>query len=368
MLGLQSKPPRDPDEEVEVPFIPPSISDLDEYEEDEEPRPPPAPKPEEPIVPQMLIKLKAYRFRTSKHAWKHVVTMGMHVHPVEQAADEKSEPCSQLRIISWNVDFESPYKEERLAAALRHIEEDVLQCKEDEPPEPCCILLQEVNQSVMPYLLRDEWVRRWFVVTPYTKDKWPDGAHFGNVTLISRSLNLVESHILHYGYSDMSRTALCVKIKLNVPGTQEKRIISIVNTHLESLPQGTAYRPKQLEMCARFLRLNGVYGGVIAGDMNSITPGDAEIGKKLGLRDSWRKGDRDAGKTWGFQGQNAGNFPTARLDKIFYAPGMGYRVDEPKCIGAGLTIMESSDEALWVSDHYGLETTLRMLKPRSNSS
>ncbi|KAH9481373.1 hypothetical protein JR316_0005898 [Psilocybe cubensis] len=349
------------------------MDDLEEEEEEEEKeqrraaRPAPAPSlPEEPVQ-QKLIKLKAYRFRPSKNAWKHVVT---NVHrDDEHAVDEKKGPCSQLRIISWNIDFDSPHKEERLTAALRHIEEDVLQCKEDEPPEPCCILLQEVNQSVMPSLLRDEWVRRWFVVTPYTKDKWPEDAGYGNVTLISRSLNLVESHILHYGYSVMSRTALCVKIKLNVPGTQEKRVISIVNTHLESLPQGTPFRPKQLEMCARFLRLNGVYGGVIAGDMNSIAPGDAEIGKRLGLKDSWRKGDdSDAGKTWGFQGQNQGNYPTARLDKVFYLPGMGYRVDQPKCIGVGLKILESSDEALWVSDHYGLDTTLRMLKPRSNSS
>ncbi|PPQ69310.1 hypothetical protein CVT25_005911 [Psilocybe cyanescens] len=360
--------PRGPDEEVVIPFIPPSISDLEELEEEEEVEERAAQK-EEPVIPQTLIKLKAYRFRTSKNAWKHVVTTGMNVHPdVEQATDEKKGPCSQLRIISWNVDFDSPHKEERLTAALRHIEEDVLKCKEDEAPEPCCILLQEVNHLVLPYLLRDKWVRRWFLVTPYTKDKWPEDAYYGNVTLIARSLNLIESHILHYGHSEMSRTALCVKIKLNVPGTQEKRIVSIVNTHLESLPQGTPYRPKQLEMCARFLRLNGVYGGVIAGDMNCISPGDAEIGKRLGLRDSWRKGDGDAGKTWGFQGQNAGNFPTARLDKVFYLPGMGYKVDEPKKIGVGLKIKEFSNEALWVSDHCGLDTTLRMLKPRSNSS
>ncbi|KAJ3507012.1 hypothetical protein NLJ89_g6536 [Agrocybe chaxingu] len=165
----------------------------------------------------------------------------------------------------------------------------------------------------------------------------------------------------------MGRAALCVKIRLTVPGTQEKVVVAIVNTHLESLPEGEIARPKQLEMSARFLRLAGVHGGVIAGDMNAIGPKDAMIGKQIGLRDAWRKGDIDEGKTWGYQG-NKGNWPAGRLDKIFYLPGMAYKVDEPKRIGVGKKIWDGTDQAMWISDHYGLETTLRLSKPRSNSA
>ena len=101
--------------------------------------------------------------------------------------------------------------------------------------------------------------------------------------------------------------------------------------------------------------------------MNAIGKGDETIGKNFGLRDAWRKstGD-DRGLTWGFQGQNEGNHPANRLDKIYYLPGMGYKVEEPRTIGVGLKIGEGGD-ALWVSDHYGLDTTLRM-KERSQSS
>ncbi|KAF8149921.1 Endonuclease/exonuclease/phosphatase [Crassisporium funariophilum] len=342
------------------------------------------PKEEEEIVPfipegiedDVLFKIKAYRFRPSKNAWKHLYTSGLEADPAwDEKLEETKPPCSQVRIITWNVDFDSPHPEERLTACLRHIEEEVLQCKEGQAPEPCCILLQEVLGDTIPHLLRDEWVRRWFVVTPFTKDKWPQPAMYGNITLVARSLNIAECHILHYGSTSMQRTALCVKIKLSYPATssghniRDKAIISIVNTHLESLPEGEVWRPAQLEMCARFLKLEGVQGGVIAGDMNAISPEDATIGKDNGLRDAWKKGSTvDAGKTWGYQGKNNGGlFPCGRLDKVFYLPGMAYKVDEPKRIGVGLKVKEGSNE-VWASDHYGLDTTLRMLKPRSGSN
>jgi len=136
-----------------------------------------------------------------------------------------------------------------------------------------------------------------------------------------------------------------------------------VNTHLESLPQGGVWRPHQLDMCSRFLTLHGVGGGVVAGDMNTITPRDEGIEKESGLRDAWRKGSADIGKTWGYQGQNKEGFPCGRLDKVFYLPVRGYKVDEPRRIGVGVKIQgSSSSDVFWASDHYGLETTLRMTK------
>lgn len=334
-------------------FIPPGIDEEDDDDDEEE---------QHHSIPHTLLRLKPYRFRPSKNSWKHTPTSGMHVNPdKENKLEERKEPSENLRIITWNIDFVTDQREERLEAALRHIELDVLRCKVDQAPEPCIIMFQEVHTSTLPHLLRDEWVRSWFVVTPFTTEKWPGGSFYGNVTLIARSLNIAECDILHYGVSAQQRTALCVKVKLHYPGTQEKAVIAIVNTHLESLPVGKPARPKQLEMCARFLRLNGVRGGVIAGDLNAIGPEDATIAKEVGLRDSWRKGETDSGKTWGYQGQNEGNFPPNRLDKILYLPGMGYKLDEPRRIGVGARIREGTPEELWVSDHYGLETTLRML-------
>lgn len=381
-------------EEPEIPFIPPDLEDLESPEEEEYERGvkedreevsedeeservvPPQDIPRAPstihVHPQLprqeLIPLKVYKFHPSKDDWKHATLSG--TRPTDGRPKQMPRPrppCSQLRIITWNVDFNTPRAEDRLFMALRHIEEEVLGCKAGEAPEPCAILLQEVHMKVLPFLLQDPWVRRWFAVTPFTREKWPRETTYGNVTLVARSVDIYDAHILHYGYTTMHRTALCVKVRLNFPGSQERAVLSIVNTHLESLPMGSSARPKQLELSSRFLRLKGVDGGVIAGDMNAIAPGDATIGKDLGLRDSWRKGDDDRGKTWGFQGQNGGGqYPPNRLDKIYYLPGRGYKVEEPRRIGIDLKVGEGRD-ALWVSDHYGLCTILRM-KGRSQSS
>ena len=314
----------------------------------------------------LLLKLKPYRFRPSKNAWKHMVTFGLRN---DIPPEEKRPPCSQVRIITWNIDFVTPHPEERLTACLSHLQE-VLQCKAGEAPEPCCILLQEVLDTVIPHLLRNTWVRQWFAVSPHSSIKWPKGARYGNVTLVSRSLTIAECHILHYGFTKMERTALCVKIRLNYPApSRETAIICVVNTHLESLTDGVVWRPHQLDMCSRLLRLRGVTGGVVAGDMNAIRPEDEGIEKEVGLRDAWRKGAAETGKTWGYQGQNEKRYPCGRLDKVFYLPGRGYKVDEPRRIGVGVkTGGSSSGEALWASDHYGLECTLRMMKRTPDSS
>ncbi|KAF9048697.1 Endonuclease/exonuclease/phosphatase [Panaeolus papilionaceus] len=282
-------------------------------------------------------------------------------------------PTSSVRIITWNIDKDSPFPEERLTTALRHIQHDVLKCRDNSvTPEACCILLQEMHEQVLEHLKKDEWVRRWFTLTPLDKDKWPKPAHvpghshmeqYGNVTLVSRSLPIVEAHIVSYGSSVMCRTALCVKIRLTLPPFgAETAVISIVNTHLESLPVGELSRPHQLDVCARLVRTAGVRGGIIAGDMNAISERDAVIHKELQLRDAWDRPESRSGHTWGYQGHNPNNaFPCNRLDKVFYVAKRGYIVDTPRRIGVGLKVNEGTTEEQFVSDHYGLQTTLRML-------
>jgi tyrosyl-DNA phosphodiesterase 2 len=357
----QKLPQRRPYRPSNVPFIPPDFegsNDVTQSTNDSS-------NGDNVVISQsmqtMLLKLKPYRFRPSKNAWKHIVTFGLRN---DIPPEEKRPPCSQVRIITWNIDCVTKHPEERLTACLRHIREEVLECKAGEAPEPCCILLQEVLDTVMPHLLRDTWVRQWFTVTPHSSIKWPKGARYGNVTLVSRSLTIAECHILHYGFTKMERTSLCVKIRLNYPApSRETAIICVVNTHLESLPQGAVWRPHQLDMCSRFLRLRGVTGGVVAGDMNTIMPEDEGIEKEVGLRDAWRKGSAETGKTWGYQGQNDSGYPCGRLDKVLYLPVRGYKVDEPQRIGVGVkTRGSSSSEEMWASDHYGLESTLRMMK------
>jgi len=331
------------------------------------------PDRDEPVIPNSLLRLRPYRFRASKQSWKHIVTRGLKEKGREIDYDrdwdyeKRKVPCSAVRIITWNIDMVSGSHEERLNAALRHIQVDVLKCgKEMEraPDPPCIIMLQEVRDTVLERLLADEWVKKWFCIVPITREKWPEDAQYGNITLVSRTLDIVECQILHFGLSSMQRAALCVKVRLTQIVTNDKYVLSFVNTHLESLGQGALARPKQLEMCSRFLRLREVHGGVVAGDMNVISEEDQTLGKDVGLVDAWR-GGHDDGHTWGYQGGNeGGKYPPGRLDRIYYLGGMGYKVEEPRKIGVGVTTRGGG----WVSDHYGLETVLHIAKPRSNSA
>jgi len=383
----------DEDERVEI-FVP---DDVDDEDDDEDDRPRrlvqqgeemgPArgryASPDEGeyddgegVIPWVLVRLRPYRYRESKRAWKHVVTTGLEGSPHPR----KTIPSS-VRLITWNIDMTSKMERERFRGALRHIREDVLGCKTlDQPPTPtnssqgCIIMFQEVKATLFFDILADTWIRRHFIVLPIDAGKWPEDAWYGNVTLVQRGIPIAEAHILHFGVTSMQRTALCVKVKLAHPGTQDTSVVAFVNTHLESLPEGAVARHRQIEMCAWFLKGRG---GIVAGDMNAILQEDEGMERDVGLRDAWKgklkmkasaagnETGEEAGNTWGYQGQtNGGKFPPNRLDRIFYSPGMGFKLDEPKRIGVGVVIKEGP----WVSDHYGLETTVGLLKPRSNSA
>jgi tyrosyl-DNA phosphodiesterase 2 len=313
---------------------------------------------DEPVIPSHHYPLKVYHYRRAKGgAWKHV--SGSKIN------DQTYHPSS-IKIVTWNVDFQSPQVRARVHVALQYLEKHVFKCPRGEAPEPCVIMLQEVHSDALPHLLDYGWIRDHFVVTPINHTRWPNESHYGNVTLVSRTLVVVKACILHFGHSSQSRAGVVVDIKLNTPATAaESREVTmrLINTHLESLPDGVHYRPIQLSILASYLKKRDeVQGGVIAGDMNAIGPSEVGFPVDVGLRDAWRKPDGDeSGFTWGYQG--GGDFPAARLDKVLYLPRRGYKVDEPGRIGIDLRAeYTEGGEDIWVSDHYGLVATLRVLR------
>ncbi|KAK2460345.1 hypothetical protein APHAL10511_007734 [Amanita phalloides] len=311
-----------------------------------------------PVIPNLLIKLNAYRYRPSIKEWKHI-----HF----DKAENRKYP-SQVRIITWNVNYDALGVMERLNAALRHLELDILGCRRGEAPEPCCILLQELNANAYPHLLADTWVRKIFVVAPRSPDKWPARATYGNVTLISRSVPITGCAIMHFASSIFQRTGVIVDIRLFDPTREDDSrsatsVVRIINTHLESLSPGLEARRLQLDILSKLLFVGGERsGGVIAGDMNAIGPNEHEFPSELGLRDAWNKGEgTKEGHTWGYQGPS--QYPAGRLDKVLYLPLDEYEVDTPQRVGMGVIVKDlesGNDMPQYVSDHYGLDTVLRM--------
>jgi len=310
-----------------------------------------------PVVPNLMHQLRMCRWRESRGRW--------HRASPDRNYGEEEIPPSTIEFVSWNVSYDTPMVRERMQSVLRHLEKVVFKCRGGEAPEPCVVLLQEVHSANgLDVILKDEWVREHFLITPTDTSKWPDFASYGNVTLVEKSIPVQDAHILEFGLSAMQRTGVIVDIRLAAPKPHEYDVIlRVINTHLESLPQGDPVRPQQLQLLSKFLKGPGVRGGLIAGDMNPIGAKDASVPGVLGLRDAWRKGDKDErGFTWGQQ--PACEFPAARFDKILYLPRKGFRVDEPQRIGVGLKISNERlpGGSLWASDHVGLWTKVHVLR------
>jgi tyrosyl-DNA phosphodiesterase 2 len=211
-------------------------------------------------------------------------------------------------------------------------------------------------QDAFRTILDNEWVQQYFVVAPQNVDEWPPGAHYGNVTLTSRTVPVSGVDSLEYD-SHMNRNALFVDLKLSVPATSRIVTLRVGNTHLESLPTpGAAMRPVQLGLVAEVLKEEDLFGGIVCGDMNAISPSDIGLTEKVGLMDAYREGEEEEDSyTWGYQPPC--EFSPGRLDKILFTPGAGITVDQPERIGLAL----KTDKGQWASDHYGLVTTVRIV-------
>ncbi|OBZ72613.1 Tyrosyl-DNA phosphodiesterase 2 [Grifola frondosa] len=287
----------------------------------------------------LLHPLKPKCYSSTKRRW------------IESLNASDKVPPKKLRIISWNVDFASPTPKKRMQSIISYLES----IASASSPESWCILLQEMMEDSLATLLSDDWVRTHFIVLPTSRDEWPQHSWYGNVTLVSRNLHIVSASILTFENSFMGRGAVIVDVLLRATRSRRRQVIRVANTHLESLPQGTSARPMQLLSISALLKEPGLRGGIVGGDMNAIRPSDRAIHVAAGLRDAYYSivPDDESSYTWGYQPPS--RFPPGRLDKVFYT-GRELLVDCVQRIGVGL----KTEHGQWVSDHYGLVTTLML--------
>lgn len=340
--------------DIDESFVPSPPSDSDA-----ESSPPPLPVPTRGRADMLDTPrpLRAARFSAREGRWIQTSNCSRGIR----------EPLpSWIRLVSWNVDFQTKNPKKRLMAALLYLQREVFRCQTaTERPDPCCILLQEVSVGSFTMILTSEWVQRYFVVVPTSTDKWPASATYGTVTLVSRTVPVSNAFTIEFGNSSMMRNAIFVDVKLSVPAPPHTPRLSdgvvtvrVANTHLESLPQGAAARPTQLRLISEALQEYELRGGVVAGDMNAIGPSDATLAEDEGLMDAWQHGDDDEeGFTWGYQPREQ-PYPPARLDKVLFTTRGGFEVEEPERFGVGAR----TDYGDWISDHYGLMTTLHVVR------
>ncbi|KAJ7030026.1 hypothetical protein C8F04DRAFT_1115113 [Mycena alexandri] len=251
-----------------------------------------------------------------------------------EASPDFTASSNQLRsfsLVTWNVDFMASFENARIRAA-------------------------EVHKSCFDTLLAHKFIREFYHVTDiFLKNS------YSTITLVPKSLAALVSAVERVPFTDitkMQRDYLYVDLEIPLPSRLLR--LRIANTHLESLPGfGDKARPKQLKIVADVLTGPNVNGGLVAGDMNCISPSDQGLPEQLGLTDAWlamavqptTDGTDDTGEaeghTWGYQPRC--EFPPSRLDKVLTVGEL--KVVGIERIGVGLKI---KDKDKWVSDHYGL--------------
>ncbi|KAJ7287153.1 Endonuclease/exonuclease/phosphatase [Mycena rebaudengoi] len=296
---------------------------------------------------------KLYGYDAEKRRWtQHQLTV--------QPANTITVPFA---LLSWNIDFANPLPIKRVRQTLLHLETLL------SGHLPTLILLQEVHATCFQEILSSAFIREYYELTNISSRQL-----YSTLTLIPKPLAPLVSSISRIPFRDTKMDRDCLYVDIDMPSPEstakaEPLRIRIANTHLESLRgYGDTARPKQLEAISKLLTAPGIGGGLVAGDMNAISPSDKELPERLGLSDAWLSSTKDTaldataddtgetqGHTWGYQPRQ--RFPPNRLDKILTVGKLS--ATSIKRVGVGLRV-DGADSA-WVSDHYGLLATVSLL-------
>ncbi|KAK4145042.1 DNase I-like protein [Dichotomopilus funicola] len=217
---------------------------------------------------------------------------------------------SLLNLVTWNVDYSSPYAAKRITAILSHIFSLT--------PAIDVIFMQEVSRDAYLTLLASPDIRRNWLLSD-ANGVLPTNQQFTTITLLSRSRFSASPNtgpVWRVPYpSRFGRDALCAGIFLpshthhsNRHPTENPNLamhnrhhhrVRLINVHLDSLPIQPSQRPKQIAVAAELLRAGGGRG-LVAGDFNPVLPSDATLVEENGLRDAWMElHPGQSGFTWG---------------------------------------------------------------------
>ncbi|KAF8578185.1 hypothetical protein K439DRAFT_1395822 [Ramaria rubella] len=271
--------------------------------------------------------------------------------------------ATEILLITWNINAAEDLAKERFIRIITHLRKKAL--GDSKIPPPCCILLQEVHEEVLSALLKHEWVRDNFLVTPINAAEW--GTQYGNITLVSNTVPVSTVFFAELPMSKIGRHAIFVDVHLSAPPPEseeqvrDKRIrtIRIANTHLEpEPPHGRRdVRPRQLKQIARLLNVPNIEAFICAGSMCSLGASDKVAPSQAGFADAYKGAKRDS-MTWGYQPRTQ-RLP-CRLDKVLYFPTERVEIASPTRIGFRARMATGRD--LYLSDHCGLSTKVKVLR------
>ena len=274
------------------------------------------------------------------------------------------DPPKKLALYSWNIDFMLPHPNSRMTAGLRHLESLVTALAND---TASVIYLQECVESDVKLVASDSWVQHNFALTDIDTQNWQSG-HYGTITLVDQRLPIKSCFRVHYSQTRMERDGLFVDVAL------DNKLIRFCNTHLESLALEPPYRPPQMNMVAKYMHDNTIYGAAVAGDFNAIQDFDRTLHSENGLKDAYlelggSEADAVGGHTWGQQAATVQRerFGTSRMDKVFY---VGLECLKFERFGADVEVEDDRErrdivslgfDKPWITDHLGVVAVLEVV-------
>ncbi|KAL0637181.1 hypothetical protein Q9L58_003830 [Maublancomyces gigas] len=154
-------------------------------------------------------------------------------------------------------------------------------------------------------ILGGPWVRDELIITNIIPMVYAD--KYGTVTLISRYLvrALERAFRVVFQNSVMGRDVLFVDLKIkrsdfctgmNAAAGGEGRdgsvcVLRVANTHLDWVTGDEAVvRDVQLKEVHKVLFTQGVYVGIVGGDMSATDPEEETLAEKVGFTDLWEAG------------------------------------------------------------------------------
>lgn len=301
-------------------------------------------------------------------AWREVIN--------DPAAKMAPKAPSEMRLLTWNIDFLSGGGDIRMHAALNLLEQEI---DNSSTGGPIVIMLQEMDLSDLQQIQASKWIRDRFYITDISNKNWAD-ERYGTTTLVDKNLVIQQTFRTYYD-SKFGRDALFVDIAVaptlepssTMNDESSFRTLRIANTHLESLVASPPLRPAQVAAAAYHLQAPEVYAGILAGDLNAIEDFDRTLHVENELKDAYLAlggvEDAEGGYTWGYQSeeQSMRRFGPSRMDKILFCGGV--RVGSLKRIGVGAKVEEGRRSELrgltrgleWITDHYGLMATVMIV-------
>lgn len=231
------------------------------------------------------------------------------------------------RLVTFNVSMSS----DRLQLRMRAVADLVAAL------EPEVVALQEVTHRSLRILLEGEWfARSHFVPGPDEIDALP---RYFTMLFSQRPFELAERH--RFKRSRMGREL--------VVGRPEGRSLVVGTSHLESLPESSRERLRQLRWSLEHLA--AYPQAVLMGDMNLIPEADGTIVPPEPWRDAWLEAGHaeEEGYTFDCERNPWAHEYRNRLDRVFCHLGPGWRVGGVRLIGT-----QELAGGIPPSDHFGL--------------